>query len=484
MLVGMDHRPNIPDAVPKASSDPLPEISAFLEPFAPLFRRSQSRHSLERYITGLLTDLDRKNCDTIAAAVAATSTERLQHLLTDAEWDPQQLDATRVRSLSEKSPKSGILVLDDTSFPKKGNRSVGVARQYCGELGKRANCQVVVSAQYVADEPESRAPLHWPVSARLYLPEEEWVNDFKRRERAHVPEEVGFETKPQIALSLIERAKRWEVPFGLVVADSGYGDNPNFLKGLQERKVRYVCAVDSTFGVRLPEEVRAAKEAGAPPYKGRGQPPKERPAPLYTAKEMIGSLPEEAWAEVRRREGTKGTLGKRVTAVRTHWGTGSPRHSTSHERVVTGAEGWLIGERPLKAGAEEKYAAETNYYFSDLPEDTSLERLATLAHSRWAIEQFYEDAKGECGLGDYQGRRWDGFHRHLALVMVAYSFLMLHSSIAPGEGAGESFFPLGKAHDTTQDPQAGPSMAAARPGAVVHRNRSNKDLSSTQKLTK
>ena len=176
MLVGMDHTVNIPSAVPKASSDPLPEIAEFLEPFAALFRRSQSRHSLERYITGLLTDLDRKNCDTIAAALAGTSTERLQHLLTDADWDSLQLDAARVRSLSAKSPKGGVLVLDDTSFPKQGKASVGVARQYCGALGKRANCQVVVSAQYVADEPESSRPLHWPVSGRLYLPEG-WATD-------------------------------------------------------------------------------------------------------------------------------------------------------------------------------------------------------------------------------------------------------------------------------------------------------------------
>ena len=164
MLVGMEnHRPNIPDAVPKASSEPLPEIAHFLKRFAPLFRRSQSRHSLERYVTGLLTDLDRKNCDTIAAAVAGTSTERLQHLLTDADWDSKELDGARVRSLSEKSPEGGILLLDDTSFPKQGKSSVGVARQYCGALGKRANCQVVVSAHYVADEPESSRPLHWPV---------------------------------------------------------------------------------------------------------------------------------------------------------------------------------------------------------------------------------------------------------------------------------------------------------------------------------
>src|SRR5215208_3402187 len=147
MLVGMEnHRVNIPEAVPKASSEPLPEIAEFLMPFAPLFRRSQSRHSLERYITGLLTDLHRKNCDTIAAAVAGTSTERLQHLLTDADWDSLKLDGARVRSLSQKSPEGGILVLDDTSFPKQGKSSVGVARQYCGALGKRADCQGVVCA--------------------------------------------------------------------------------------------------------------------------------------------------------------------------------------------------------------------------------------------------------------------------------------------------------------------------------------------------
>src|SRR5829696_9947285 len=235
MLVGMEnHRPNIPDAVPKASSEPLPEIAHFLKRFAPLFRRSQSRHSLERYVTGLLTDLDRKNCDTIAAAVAGTSTERLQHLLTDTDWDSKELDGARVRSLSAKSPQEegGVLVLDDTSLPKQGKSSVGVARQYCGALGKRANCQVVVSSEYVADEPESSRPLHWPVSGRLYLPEG-WATDRKRREISHVPEEISFRSKPHIALSLVDLSREWEVPLEMVVADSGYGKYPSFLGGLQ-----------------------------------------------------------------------------------------------------------------------------------------------------------------------------------------------------------------------------------------------------------
>jgi SRSO17 transposase len=445
MLVGMDERPNIPDAVPKASSDPLPEISAFLEPFAPLFRRSQSRHSLERYVTGLLTDLSRKNCDTIAAALAGTSTERLQHLLTDADWSSLELDGARVRSLSHKSPQGGVLVLDDTSFPKQGKSSVGVARQYCGALGKRANCQVVVSAHYVADEPESSRPLHWPVSGRLYLPEG-WATDRERRKRAHVPQEVHFRSKPQIALSLVDLCEQWGVPFGVVVADSGYGKYPRFLEGLEERKLPYVCGVESTFGVRVPEEVRAAKEAGAPPYGGRGQPPKERPAPLHTAEGVVGSMPEQAWRTVAWREGTKGTLSKQMVALRVHRATGSPRHSTTHERVLTGAEGWLIAERPLRSEGEDLPGEEElKYYYSSLAGDVSLKRLAALAKSRWTIEQFYEDAKGECGLGDYQGRRWDGLHRHLSLSMAAYSFLMLHSSILGEAGSSsslEAFSPL------------------------------------------
>jgi SRSO17 transposase len=484
MLVGMDHAVNIPSAVPKASSDPLPEIAEFLEPFASLFRRSQSRHSLERYITGLLTDLDRKNCDTIAGALAGTSTERLQHLLTDADWDSLKLDGARVRSLSARSPRGGVLVLDDTSFPKQGKASVGVARQYCGALGKRANCQVVVSAEYVADEPESSCPLHWPVSGRLYLPEG-WANDLKRRERSHVPREVIFRSKPQIALSLVDLSREWEVPSEVVVADSGYGKNPSFLGGLEERKVSYVCGVESTFGVRLPGEVRAASEAGAPPYKGRGQPPKERPAPLYTARELIEGIPEEAWHTVSWREGSKGTLSKQMVALRAHRATGSSRHSTDHERVVTAAEGWLIGERPLpgqpSAHKKNEGEEELKYYYSTLGTEVSLERLASLAKSRWAIEQFYEDAKGECGLSDYQGRRWEGLHRHLALSMLAYSFLMLHSSVTRGAGgpSSEAFFPLSQAHNASGDTQAGTDVAAGGPGAMVHRNRSDQDLPSS-----
>src|SRR5262244_2484516 len=304
--------------VPKARPEALPELATYLEPFAPLFRRSTSRESVERYLTGLLTDLERKNCDTIAAAVAGTSTERLQHLLTDATWEPQALDQQRVTALVAQSPPHGLLLLDDTGLPKQGRSSVGVARQYSGTLGKVANCQVVVSAHYVADEPTSSAPLHWPLTARLYLPEA-WATDSARRVKGRVPTDVTFQTKPELALALVEQARSWGVPFAYVGADAGYGDNPTFLTGLDDRQVAYIVGVSSTFGVRLPDEVHAA--ALLPPRRprGRGQPKKPRPAPLYEAKAVLEALPTDRGQPITWREHDDGNLCKQFAAVR---GTG------------------------------------------------------------------------------------------------------------------------------------------------------------------
>lgn len=419
---------SIATTVPKASPDALPELASYLASFAPLFRRSTSRESMDRYVTGLLTDLPRKNCDTIAAAVAGTSTERLQHLLTDASWEPQALDQERVSPLVTQSPADGILVFDDTGLPTQGRGSVGVARQYSGTLGKIANCQVIVTAHYVADEPASSAPVHWPVTAQLYLPEA-WANDAQRCQKAHVPEHISFQTKPERALELLDRACTWGVPFATIVTDAGYGDNPTFLSELDERKRQYGVAVSSSFGVRLPAEVKAAAELPVDTGpRGRGQPKKPRPAPLYQAKALLDALPVEQWQTVRWCQGDGSGLRKQFVALRVHWATGGMHLPTSDKRVVTGAEGWLLGERPLPGERGDE-----KWYFSNLPEETSLQRLVELAHSRWPIEQFYEDAKGECGLDDYQGRRWDGLHRHLALVMLAYSFLSRQRWTRPGE---------------------------------------------------
>lgn len=435
--------------VPKASPQPLPELATFLEPFAPLFRRHTSRDSMERYLTGLLSDLPHKTCDTIAQVIAGTSLERLQHLLTDAAWDPLALDEARVKHLLSLHPvTNGILVLDDTGLPKKGRASVGVAPQYSGTLGKIGNCQVVVSAEYLVDDPASSTPLHFPVSAQLFLPEP-WAQDAKRRQQAKVPENIRQQTKPEIALDLLDRARLWGLPIEAVVVDAGYGDNPNFLQGLDDRQVPYLCAVQSTFGCRLPDEVQAT-DAQAPVYGGRGQPRKPRPAPLYSVKELIEAQPACAWQTLAWREGTKGTMRVQVLAIRVHWATGSPRHSTSHSRVHTGPQGWLLAERSVpetvadegpSSPVEQKEEERIKYWFSVLPPETSLQRLVLLAHARWVIEQFYEDAKQECGLDHFQGRSWEGLHRHLALVLLAYSFLAWQRFHLPLP-AGEVFPPL------------------------------------------
>ena len=479
--------------VPKASPEPLPELAAFLRTFAPLFRRHTSRDSMERYLTGLLTDLPHKTCDTIADVVAGTSVERLQHLLTDAAWDPVELDEARVKHLLALHPVSdGILILDDTGLPKKGSASVGVFPQYSGTLGKIGNCQVVVSAEFLADDPESLTPFHWPVSAQLFLPEA-WMQNAERRKQAQVPEGISHQTKPKIALGLLDRARQWGVPIGMVVVDAGYGDNPNFLQGLDERQLPYICAVESTFGCRLPDEVQAAALQPTA-YQGRGQPRKPRPAPLHTVKDLIEALPASAWQTVTIRSGTKGTMQVQAVAIRVHWATGSPRHSTSHRRVQTGPEGWLLAERPVPGAptdeqetqADEKpgkKSEQTKYRFSTFPLEASLERLVLRAHARWVIEQFYEDAKQECGFDHFQGRSWNGLHRHLALVMLAYSFLMLYRLTLPPP-PNEAFSPLREAKLAAWRASAGAALALPGSRPLAHSHPAGRILPSPQKLTK
>jgi len=324
-------------------------------------------------------------------------------------------------------------------------------------LGKVANGQVVVSAHDVADEPTSRAPVHWPLTAQLSLPET-WAHDSARRVKVHVPIEVTFRTKPALALALVDQARAWAVPFACVVTDAGYGDNPTFLMGLDDRQVAYVVGVSSTFGVRRPDEVRAAALA-----------------PLSSAKAVLDTLPEDRWQSITWREYDDVVLRKQFVAVRVHWATGGAQLSTSHHRVATGPEGWLLGERPVPGDR-----GEVTWYFSNLPEATRLQRLVELAHSRWPIEQFYEDAKGECGLDHYQGRRWDGLARHLALVMLAYSF-MARQRWMPANIAG--FPSLRGAPVAPGGPSPGAHMALPGCGVMAHRDQSDRPLPPHAELT-
>jgi SRSO17 transposase len=259
------------------------------------------------------------------------------------------------------------------------------------------------------------------------------------------------------------------VPFGTVVADAGYGENTGFLRGLEERTLAYVCAVPRSFGVRKPAEVSAAAATPLPAYARRGRPRLPRPAALSTVAQFADALPADAWQSVRWREGSRGPLRKQFAALRVHAATGSPtagqsERSVNDARVWTAPEGWLLVERPVP-GED----GETKYYVSNLPADTPLRRLVLLAHSRWVVEQFYEDAKGECGLDQYQGRRWDGLHRHLALVLLADSFLVWLRLRPPTEGG---LSPLCGRQDLSRSTPTRPRAAPAEPAALAPRHRS------------
>lgn len=365
-----------------ASDKALPELAEYLAPFAKQFVRSEGCENVERYSTGLLSDIKSKNGTTIAEAVPATNDQRLQSLLTGIQWDEGAFNTQRVEQLRDYVRLGdGVLIIDDTGFPKQGHCSVGVARQYCGELGKVDNCQVCVTCHY-ADSTVS-----WPVNARLYLPQE-WTNDKQRLHLAGVPQEVTFRTKPAIALDLLDEANRLKIPHEAVATDASYGGDDPFLSGLEARGERYVVSVPCDFIVILADCSHARPQR---------------------ADAVLPQIPRRQWRTIRWREGTKGWLKKKFVAVRAY-------------RTVAGEGkrlGWLIGERP---GYRQR--GEWKFYFSDFSADTPLEQMVRYAHHRWHIDRFYQDAKQELGWGDYQGRKWKGFHRHAILVMLTYSFLV------------------------------------------------------------
>ena len=367
--------------IPQASLEPLPELDQFLEPFRVHFARAEGPHALERYLTGLLTEHPNKNCDTLAHVVPGTSEQSLQGLLTTMVWDHDDLNRQRVQALlGLPTEGDGVLIFDDTGFAKQGKASVGVARQYSGTLGKVGNCQVAVNCHY------AERTIAWPVATRLYLPEI-WANDGDRRLQAKVPEEITFQTKPQIALGLLDQAQAWGVRWTCVVADADYGDNPNFLAGLEERRQRYVVAVRSDFSVAL-----------AP-----------RGGPVQRADAAVAAQPRGAWRAVRWREGSQGWLSGRFVALRC-W-----RVAPEGKRRA----GWLLGER-VAEGDQEK----VKYYWSNLRARTPLPTLVGYAHRRHWVEQYHEEAKELLGWDHYQGRLWTGFHRQAVCVMLAYSFLV------------------------------------------------------------
>jgi SRSO17 transposase len=342
-----------------------------------------------------------------APARTSAKHQSLLHFVGQGQWSDEKLLA-KVRELVlpgiERHGAIRAWIFDDTSFPKQGRHSVGVARQYSGQLGKQDNCQVVVSLSLANDY----ASL--PVAHRLYLPQE-WIGDAARRAKAGVPEDIGFKTKPQIALDLIRWACAAGLPLGVGLLDAGYGVDATLRMGLSELGLAYVASV-------LPSTL--AWKPGTRPEPGEGAPKKGRrgDSDILSLKEIALSLKARAWRTVEWREGTCDVLSSRFARVRVHV---AHRHLTADRH----AEEWLLIEWPSDEPEP------TKYWLSTCREDIAIDELVDLAKLRWRIERDYQELKQEVRLGHYEGRGWRGFHHHATLCIAAYGFLIAEQATIP-----------------------------------------------------
>jgi SRSO17 transposase len=339
----------------------------------------------------------------------------------------------------------GWWIIDDTGFPKKGRHSVGVARQYCGMLGKQDNCQVAVSVSLASSQ--GSLPLAW----QLYLPED-WATDAIRRTNAGVPAGLDFATKTQIALQQLRKLLAEGAPHYCVLADAGYGVDTAFRQALSDIGLPYVVGVTSAVVV-WPPGVEPLPPA---PYAGKGRPPvmprRTAARQPQSVKALAQSLPAQAYQTISWREGTNATLSGRFAAVRV-------RHAGGNSgKARLRPEQWLLIEWP----ADQQEPAK--YYLSTLPESTPLNELVSAAHQRWRIERDYQDLKQDFGLGHYEGRGWRGFHHHASLCIAAYGFLMAERLIADRPVGSKKNFALRQVPALPADyiPRGSPARAAPR----------------------
>jgi SRSO17 transposase len=440
-------------------------LAAYLDGLAQAAGHTDREKPLKAYCTGLLLPGERKSVEPMAARLAPDNVRRthqsLHHVVADAPWsDEDVLRQARkyvLAAMTEKEPVAAWVV-DDTGFVKKGTHSVGVARQYCGQVGKQENCRVAVSLSVTT----KTASL--PVAWRLYLPEI-WAQDEERREQAGVPEEISFATKPAIALQQIGEAVEEGIPTAPVLGDAGYGNDTQFREGVTALHLLYALGVCSSTTVWKPREGPLPKK----PWSGRGQPPKRlRRDPDHQPVSVLAlaqSLPKKAWKTVTWREGTKHPLRSRFALLRVR-----PAHR-DEKRTEPRPEEWLLIEWP-KGEAEP-----TKYWLSTLPAATKLQDLVFLAKLRWIIERDYEELKQELGLGHFEGRGWRGFHHHATLCIAAYGFLVAERSrFPPSARSGQLGIPLPQipAHflprGTARPQRAAPSKVNRH---VAHDDRAN-----------
>jgi SRSO17 transposase len=394
-------------------------LAAYLDAITGELGHAGRAASARAYCTGLLLPGERKSIEPMAARLdpghVQAKHQSLHHVVAQADWDDAALLAAvraQVLPAIERHGPVAYWIVDDSGFPKQGTHSVGVARQYCGQLGKPENCQVAVSLSVANDH----ASL--PIAYQLFLPQV-WADDPARRAKAGVPETIRFETKTAIALGQLRQALAAGVPVGILLGDAAYGDETDFRVGVADLGLRYVL------GVRSGTSVWAPGTGPLPPlpWSGRGRRStklrRDAENQPVTLKALALSLPAQDWRKVTWREGAQGKLSSRFAAVRVR-----PAHRDT-ERSEPWLEEWLLIEWP--AGDAEP----AKYWFSNLSRRTSLKRLVRVAKARWWIERDYQELKQELGLGHFEGRNWRGFHHHASLCIAACGFLIAERCLFP-----------------------------------------------------
>ena len=388
-------------------------FSAYVEGLVSVIGHADRAKPLRDYCLGLMMPCERKSVEPMAAVTAPERTaaqhQSLLHFVGEGRWSDEKVLA-KVREMVlpaiERHGPIEAWIIDDTGFPKKGTHSVGVARQYCGQLGKQDNCQVAVSLSLA----NRHASL--PVAYRLYLPEA-WASDAACRKKTGVPEEIAFRTKPEIALEQIRAACAAGLPRGVVLMDAGYGTHSDLRTAVTALELPYVAGILSNTTVWAPGTGPLPPKAWKP---GHGRPTKrlrrDAAHQPVKVKDLAFSLPAKAWRTIAWRDGTNVPLRSRFARLRVRVAR------RDFDRSEPWPEEWLMIEWPK----EEKEP--TKYWLSSLPDDIGFSRLVDLAKLRWRIERDYQELKQEVGLGHFEGRGWRGFHHHASLCIAAYGFLI------------------------------------------------------------
>jgi len=386
------------------TSDWQKELGRWLRPFLDRLGHKTRRQMCPLYVTGLIGPGERKSIQPIAARFALGEYDQLHHFVSAGVWDVTPVE-TELLVQADKlvGGHDAVLVIDDTAMLKKGTHSVGVAPQYCSALGKIANCQTLVSLTL------ARGEVPVMMALRLFLPKN-WTSNRARLKRAGVPVQYRVtRTKPEVALAELDRVIAAGVRFGCVLADAGYGMSGSFRQGLTARKLAWAVGIPRHLKV-YPADVQMIW-----PVAARGR-PRQRHIPNTLSIPAEDMLAKAKWQSISWRTGTKGKLKAHFAAVRVRVADGpSQRIRDKGDQHLPGEEAWLVGEHRL--------SGEKKYYLANLPAKTNLRTLAATIKARWVCEQAHQQLKEELGLDHFEGRSWQGLHRHTLMTMIAYAFL-------------------------------------------------------------